>query len=180
MKRYLLIPTALALPMMACSGGGGDNASTPPVRVNTAPTLSVPADETLTANQSGKAVTITVADEEPDRVSVTAVADDEQLVLISTSTSGGSGSSRTFVLTPAEDMAGATVITVTATDRAGLQAQARFAVEVAPEERSMQQFARSVFSDAPDGAPELINAVSFIADAEDDDFADLLQASPVE
>ena len=38
----------------------------------------------------------------------------------------------------------------------------------------MQQFIRAAFASSADDDPELINAVEFAQDADDDDFADLL------
>ncbi|MEL7450862.1 MAG: hypothetical protein AAFN78_16735 [Pseudomonadota bacterium] len=174
MKSQRLYLAVLVLPLAACGGGGGGDPVSPPVQVNQAPSVAVPADQVLVANDAGKAIAFTVSDETPGSVSVTATADDQLLVATGDVTSDGSGRERTLVVTPGEDRAGATVITVTATDSAGLSAQVRFAVTVNPEQRSMQEFARSEFPAGADGAPSLINAVEFLRDAEDDDFADLL------
>ncbi len=176
MKSQRLYLAALVLPLAACSGGGGDSAPVnPPIQVNEAPSIAAPADQVLVANDAGKALAFTISDESPDSVAVTVTADDQLLVVTGSVTSDGSGRQRTLLLTPGEDRAGDTTVTVTATDSAGLSAQVRFAVTVNPEQRSMQEFARSVFPTDADGAPTLINAVDFIRDAEEDDFADLFE-----
>ena len=45
---------------------------------------------------------------------------------------------------------------------------------IVPQQISLQQFVRAEFDLAADDEPQLINAIEFDQDAEDDDFADLL------
>ena len=96
------------------------------------------------------------------------VVPDDGLVL------AGSGADRTITVTPVDDVTGDAFITIVVTDPTGLSASASFLLVVDPEQRSMNQFARDTFATEADDEPVLINAVEFVMDAEEDDFADLL------
>ena len=87
---------------------------------------------------------------------------------------GGSGASRTVTATPVEDTVGDALITIVVTDQDGLSASSAFFITIDPEQRSVQQFVRDAFADEPDDEPLLINAVEFVQDADEEDFADLL------
>ena len=82
--------------------------------------------------------------------------------------------SRTLTVNPVVDMTGDAMITIIVRDAENLAASSSFLLTVTAEQKSMQQFTRDNFVSTPDDEPELINAVEFAQDADDDDFADLL------
>lgn len=167
---------ALAFGLLASSGllvGCGGGSSDPTPAMNQAPKLSAIADQGIVANQPGQSVGFSVTDEQPGSVSVTVSTDSMSLLPPANQTVSGTGAARTALLSPAPDELGQAVVTVLATDTAGLTDQAQFVVTVTAQQLSMQQFARTEIDRSADDEPELINAVEFTQDAEDDDFADL-------
>ncbi|MFK7887716.1 MAG: hypothetical protein AB8G16_12730 [Gammaproteobacteria bacterium] len=162
---------ALAVTLTGCGSGSDD--PLPPE--NQAPKLSAIADQTITANQPDQSVGITLSDEAPNSVVVTITSTDQPLLPDAEQKTGGQGTGRLAILTPTADEAGQTMVTITATDTAGLTDSIEFMLTVLPEQKSMQQFARTTLNLPADAEPELVNAVEFMQDAEDDDFADLFE-----
>ncbi|MFK8017323.1 MAG: hypothetical protein AB8G17_18005 [Gammaproteobacteria bacterium] len=161
---------ALTTLLVGC-GGGSD---TPAPRVNQPPEISGITDQIIGANKADQPVGFSVSDEQPGSVAVVVTSELQTLIPDGLQSSMGSGAQRNALLTPLVDEIGETLVTITATDAAGLSTTQTFLVTVTPEEKSMTLFAREGFDDAPDDEPELINAVVFMSDADEDDFADLL------
>lgn len=153
-----------------CSGSGNDAREA----VNVAPTVSAIAGQNTTANEQGNAIAFTVTDEQIANVSISVQSDNQAVVPDSGLVLGGSGQDRSLTVTPTADLLGDAFITIIATDPEGLSASASFLLTVVPQEMSVQQFTRTMFAQDEADDPELINAISFSQDADDDDFADLL------
>ena len=111
---------------------------------------------------------------QPDRLSIAATSDDQQIVPDADLIIGGSGQSRSVTITPVPDVVGDAMITIVVTDPAGLSDGTSFLLTVDAEQQSMRQFTRDAFAESADDEAVLINAIEFAQDADDDDFADLL------
>jgi hypothetical protein len=86
--------------------------------VNTPPTITAIADQTVNQNTSTAPLPFTIADIEsaPDDLTLTASSTDTNLVPASGILFGGSGSNRTVTVTPAAGVTGTAAITVTVDD----------------------------------------------------------------
>lgn len=169
MYKHLLLGLVTAAALTGC-GGGSDN---PKPAQNLAPVLSAIADQSIIANQVEQTVAVSVADEDPATVTLDISADEKMLLPDADQKTRGQGSGLLAVLTPTPDESGQATVTVTATDAQGLTDSTRFMLTVVPEQKSMQEFVRTTIELAPDAEPELVNAVEFLQDAEEDDFSDL-------
>ncbi len=169
MKIKIQIATLLSLLVAGCGGGGSDFSPAP---VNAPPTISTIADQSTSANVTSSAIPFTVTSATSLSFSISSdnqqVVPDSGLDLVS---DGGSGS---ITVTPVIDTLGDAFITIIVTDQAGLSASTSFLLTIIPQQVSLQQFVRTEFARVEDGEPALINAVAFVQDAENDDFADLL------
>ena len=163
------LPAVLFL-VAACSSGSGDD----PAPVNQAPEISAIAAQSTVANGASQPIAFSLSDEAVNALTITASSDRQQLVPDSGLTIAGSGVSRTLTVNPVVDMTGDAMITIIVRDAENLAASSSFLLTVTAEQKSMQQFTRDNFVSTPDDEPELINAVEFAQDADDDDFADLL------
>ncbi len=170
MKTMYVSLAALSVLLSACSGSGS-NGRAPS---NEAPDITPIAEQTTVANAPSAPIAFSVNDEQLSGLSVSATSDRQQVVPDDGLALAGTGSERTITATPVDDVTGDALITIIATDAAGLSASASFLLVVAPDQQSMQQFARDTFAADADDDPVLINAVEFVMDAETDDFADLL------
>lgn len=141
---------------------------------NTAPTISAIGAQAIGANSVSPIIGFTVSDERPDDLVVTAMSDNPLVVPDAGLAIGGSGSNRSITMTPVLDSVGDAFITIVVTDPEGLSASVSFLLNVDPQQESMQLFTRDLFVEDADDDPELINAVEFDQDADNDDFADLL------
>ncbi len=164
--RYLM--TVLAgLLVAGCSGNGSEP-------VDDVPTITAIADQDTTANEQSTAIVFTVTDEQLANLSSSVSSDNQQVIPDSGLALGGNGAGRTLTVTPTFDVLGDAFITIIVTDLSGQSAATSFLLTVVPEEQSLAQWTRAVFLEDENDAPELINAISFVQDADDDDFADLL------
>ena len=163
---------AFACLLVAACGGGGS--SIDPPAANQAPTISAITDQSTSANQASQPIGFTVSDEQVGSLGFTLMSDNTDVVANDGLELGGSGTSRTLTVTPVVDTTGDAFVTVIVTDSAGLSASTSFLLTIVPEQKSMQQFTRGAFGEEADGAPDLVNAVEFVQDADSDDFADLL------
>lgn len=169
MKTKILIATLIGALVAGC---GGSNSAAPPGPV--VPTVSAVADQNTTANGDSAPITFTVSASDLASLTIVASSDNQTIVPDSGLVLAGSGSSRSVTVSPVIDRLGDAFITIVATDQDGLSASASFLLTVVPQEKSVQQFTRSSFAEEPDADPTLINAVTFIQDADEDDFEDLL------
>lgn len=156
--------------LAACSSGStGDREPS-----NQAPTVSaIPATDTV-ANGTSQPIVFSVDDENVASLAITVTSDRPALVPDTAIVVDGSDTQRMLTITPAIDMTGDAMITVIAEDNGGLRTSSSFLLTVVAEQKSMAQFARDAFASAEDDEPVLINAVEFNQDADEDDFADLL------
>ncbi|MEM6900808.1 MAG: hypothetical protein AAF583_13695 [Pseudomonadota bacterium] len=156
-------PASILLFVAACSSGGSGNQ---------APRLGAIDDVELFANEISLPIEVRVADR--DAVSLTAMSSDPSIVPASGIEIRAEGSVFELLLTPVPATLGVASITVIATDSGGLTDQAEFQVVVTPQEVSFSRFLRDVFAAGPDQPATDVNTRVFLADAQDDDFADLL------
>lgn len=167
--KYVCLIVAGAF-LAGCSGGGGVGQ----VPANQAPTISSIADQVVVANAVSDPIPFNVSDDQLSALSLSITSDRQDVVPNANLSVVGSGAARSIVVTPVSDTVGDALITIIASDPSGLSASSAFFVTVDAEQRSMQQFAREEFATEADDEPSLINAVDFLQDAEEDDFADLL------
>ncbi|MEM7078703.1 MAG: hypothetical protein AAF513_08755 [Pseudomonadota bacterium] len=153
----------LSLLTTACGGGGSSNR---------APQISSIDDVTISANEASAAISVDVVDR--GAVSLTASSGDPGVISDAGIVVSGTGPTFSLVLTPMPDTLGNATITVVATDRGGLSDQTQFVVSVMPQQVSYRGFVRDVFADESNQPPRDVNSRVFDADAQDDDFADLL------
>lgn len=155
--------------------GCGSSSDDPKPAENQAPKLSAIADQSITANQPDQSVGITLSDEQPGTVTLAVASDSETLLASDMLRTSGTGTGRLALITPVADESGQAMVTITATDAQGLTDATSFTLTVTPEQKSMHQFARATLDLDADDDPELINAVEFMQDADEDDFADLFE-----
>ncbi len=101
--------------------------------INTAPTISNIADQTINNDTTTGALAFTVGDGQDSASSLTVTASSSNSTLCPSSsclTLGGSGASRTITATPAAGQTGTATITVTVTDSGGLTATDTFLLTV--------------------------------------------------
>lgn len=169
MKMKHQLVALISLFVAACGGSGSD-----PAPINAAPTISLIADQSTSANQKSGTIAFTVTDEQPGNLSVSVRSDNQETIPDSGIELGGSGNARTLAVTPVSDAVGDAFITVFASDQSGLTASESFLLTIDAQQLSMRQFTRTTFADDTAGDPELVNAIEFDHDADDDDFQDLL------
>lgn len=158
----------LGLLVAGCDGGSGPA----PAPTQLAPTISAIADQSISANAPSNAFGFSVADEQVSNLTITASSDNQSIVPDSALQLGGTGGSRTLVVTPVIDTVDDAFITIVVTDVQGLSASTSFLLTVEPEQRSLSTFVRTAFAASANDGPTLINAIQFDQDV-DDDFADL-------
>ncbi len=157
--------------LVAGCGSGSDNDRS---AGNRAPSVSAIGDQSIQANRSDEQIFFTVSDEDVASLDIESSSDQQQIVADENLAILGSGSERRLSVTPTRDSSGEVTISIVVTDRQGLSANTVFALSVVPERVSIQQFARSTFPEEADDEPELVNAVEFVQDADEDDFSDLI------
>jgi len=168
----IYIVALLVLLVAACDGSGSSTAP-----VNTAPTISEIPDQSTGANVTGTAISFAVtnfASTTTGGLTYEVSSDNQQVIADSGLDLVSNDAGGSITVTPVVDKVGDAFITIIVTDPAGLAASTSFLLTVVPQQLSMQQFVRTEFARAEAGTPELINAVAFDQDAENDDFADLL------
>ncbi|HVU24151.1 MAG TPA: tandem-95 repeat protein [Opitutus sp.] len=124
--------------------------------VNTAPTISAIATQTVNEDTPSAAIAFTVGDAESAAgdLLVTATSSNTALVPSAGIVLGGSGSARTVALTPSPDANGATTITITVSDGA-LTSSSSFVLNVTPVNDAptiSAIAAQTVNEDTPTGA----------------------------
>ncbi|MEO1202565.1 MAG: hypothetical protein AAFX10_07655 [Pseudomonadota bacterium] len=165
-----LIALAIAGSLLAaCDSDGGR-----PAPVDRSPAVSNIADQAVVANGTSGPIAFTIDDEDPTSVVVEAYSDEESVVADAGLTLGGSGASRTIAVQPVVDTLGDSTISILVRDAGGQASETAFDVQIVPEVKSMQSFARDAFLSDENADPALINAVEFLQDADADDFTDLL------
>ena len=161
--------------LSACGGGGGSDDQVAQA-ANNPPIIGAANDLELLGNAQGE-ITVTVTDDgtAADQLSVTAASDNPAVVPSSAVLITGTGDTRTVQIAPGTDTLGSAQITLTVTDEAGLEDSTAFLVTVSTAQVSVSDFVRTTFAQPADAAPTLINTLEFVNDAQDDEFADLLQ-----
>lgn len=102
------------------------------VTINAAPTISAIADTTINEDANTGALAFTVGDTETaaGNLTLSATSSNTALVPVANVTFGGSGASRTVLVTPVANASGSTTINVTVTDANGLTSAEQFVVNV--------------------------------------------------
>lgn len=169
MKTKILIVTLFGALVVGC---GGSNSAAPAGPI--VPTVSALDDQSTPANGESAPIAFTVSAGDLAGLAIVASSDNQAVVPDSGLVLAGSGASRSVTASPVIDTLGDAFITIIATDQDGLSASTSFLLTIVAQEESVQQFTRSSFAAEPDADPTLINAVTFVQDADEDDFEDLL------
>lgn len=168
MKINTLFIVLLSFAVVGCNGSG----STPPP-VDMAPTISAIADQSTSANVSSAAIAFSVIGS--SALTIAATSDNQAVVPDAGLNVVANGATSSITVTPIVDILGDAFITIVVTDQAGMSANTSFLLSIVAQQVSVQQFVRSEFMQPEDGNPVPINAIVFDQDADNDDFADLLQ-----
>lgn len=165
---------SIGLPILflaACSSSNNDG----PARSNQAPAITPIGDQTISANITSMPIPVSVSDEAVGQLTFQVLSDNPDVVPIDGLVITGNSNPFLLTATPTGDVTGDTLVTVITTDNGGLSASATFLLTVAPQQLSLQQFTRDTFAADENSDPVAINAIEFQADADNDDFSDLLQ-----
>lgn len=102
------------------------------VNIDSQPTISAIADQTISSGTSTGALTFTVSDTETAAVDLTlsATSSNTTLVPLANISFGGTGANRAVTVSPAAGLTGSSTIVVTVTDASGLTATESFVVTV--------------------------------------------------
>jgi len=168
MKINTLFIALLSFAVVGCNSSG----STPPP-VDMVPTISAIADQSSSANVSSAAIAFSVTGS--SALTIAATSDNQAVVPDTGLDVVANGASSSIMVTPIVDLLGDAFITIVVTDQAGMSASATFLLSIVAQQVSVQQFVRAEFMQPEDGNPVPINAIAFDQDADNDDFADLLQ-----
>jgi hypothetical protein len=165
--RVSLACCALLL-VYGCGGGGGDDR-------NQAPQIIGLGDVTVNANETSAPFSFTVSDDGgADAVRLSATSGNEDLLPDDGISIAGSGSNRTFTVTPVPGRLGSAPLVVTALDGAGLRTSVSLQVDVITQSVSFSDFFRDTFNQPANAAPRDLNSREFGQDAGSGDFDDLL------
>jgi hypothetical protein len=157
-----------ALLLVYGCGGGGDDP-------NQAPQIIGLTDVAVNANETSAPFTFTVSDDGgADAVQLSAASGDENLLPEDGISIAGSGSNRTFSVTPVPGALGSAALVVTAVDGAGLRTSVSLQVDVTVQNVSFSDFFRDSFNQPANGTPRDLNSREFDPDAGSGDFDDLL------
>ena len=119
-----------------CSGGGGSEESmqTPPAAVNSAPTVSSIASQTIDEGGATNALSFTIGDAETsaDALTVSVSSSNSSMVPADGIEMTGSGSSRSLTIFPAAEQSGTATITVAVRDGGGATTSSKFDLTVTP------------------------------------------------
>ncbi len=173
MSKFNLLSLMVCTTLIGCGGSGGGNNDVP--AVNQAPTISAAANLSVDANQQ-TTIDVAISDDSTagQDLTVQAVADNPVLFPTASIIVRNGGENRSIALIPATDETGTSSIDVRVTDTDGLSASTRIDVSVVALQRQAALFSRSLAQADATDEPTLINALEFLDDAENDDFADLL------
>jgi len=160
---------ATALAVAACSSSSDDDSSAP--QPNSAPTISALADRSIDQDKTDSGVTFEVGDADGTAGALTlrAQASDAVLLPAGSLVLGGSGSSRTLTITPAENATGTAVVTLTAVDSTQLSTSRSFRVTVSPVFVSFTGWTTDTFDVGEDEAAIALLGFTLNGDADDVD-----------
>lgn len=104
------------------------------VTIDSAPTISAIADQTIDVNATTGALLFTVGDSETDEgdLTLSVTSSDLTLVPLENISFGGSGANRAVTVSPAAGLTGSSTIRVTVSDASGLNSFEEFVVTVNP------------------------------------------------
>lgn len=171
--------TALSLTLAACGGGSSGNDSSvagapPPAAANTAPKIAdLAASESIAQDSSSAPLVFSVNDAEASAssVNVTVESSDAALIAPEAVVLSGNDSSRALMVTPTEDMAGTSTLTVTATDAQGLSTQRSIAVTVTSQQRSFPEMVGTAYARDDEAEGEPVVGYSWVDESQDDETA---------
>jgi hypothetical protein len=161
-----------ALAVAACSGGSGyGDDDTPAPQPNRAPTISAVADRSIDQDKTDAGITFDVGDTDGNAgaVTLTAQSSDSALLPAGSLVLGGSGTSRTLSVTPAENATGTATVTLTATDPQQLSASRSFRVTVNPVFVSFTGWTTDTFTLSEDEVSIALLGFTLNSDADDVD-----------
>jgi hypothetical protein len=158
---------AMALAVTACSSSYDDDYSAP--RPSSAPTISVVADRSIDQDKTDAGVSFEVgdADGSAGALALTVQSSDAGLLPAASLVLGGSGSSRTLSITPAENATGTATVTLTATDAQQLTASRTFRVTVNPVFVSFTGWTTETFAVSEDETAIALLGFTLDRDADD-------------
>ena len=129
---FVLGSAALAA---GCGGGGGSSEPTPPsVPVNSAPTISAIANQTIDEDGATDALAFTIGDAETssDALTVSVSSSNGSIVQTDGIELTGAGSDRVLTIFPAAEQSGTATITVAVRDAGGAVTNSKFDLAVTP------------------------------------------------
>ena len=132
---------------------------------NTPPTITAPADQTITANSTITNLEFTIGDNETAADQLTVVASSSNTTLLPNNNIvlGGSGSNRTISLTPAADQTGVSVVTLTVNDGTD-STSASFQLTVVPGNAAPLALDQSITTDEDTAVAIILSASDADAD----------------
>ncbi len=169
-----------SLLVSACGGGGGNNTVAAPAAppVNAAPQISsVPAQRTDQDKPLSVAFTVSDAESPAGDLIVSVDSANKALIPADGAVLSGSGAARSLRLVPLEDAAGNSAITVTARDPAGGTSSVTFTLTVQAVSASVLNTTGTSFSKAAAEAAVSLNGQTFVQDADDVSFSNLLSTT---
>ena len=168
---------ATALAVAACGSSSGDDRPAP--QPNRAPTISAIGDRSIDQDRTDSGIAFEVGDTDGNVSALTLVAESSDPLLLPADklVLGGSGTSRTLSVTPAENATGTATVTLTATDAQQLRATRRFLVTVNPVFVSFTGWTSDTFAVSEDEAAIALLGFTLNSDADEVDapFDALLQ-----
>jgi hypothetical protein len=177
--KHLPLLAATTLVVAACSSSNDPPPTPPPAEVNTRPTITVVADQTVDQDTVLGPVSFGVADQEsdPSTLKVEAnIVEGVNVVPADGVAISGAGAERMITLTPYEAATGTATIGLRVTDVEGSMATRAFKVTVNAKSASVRDVALSTFAKAATDDPTAINGFTFAQDADDTAFAALIPA----
>jgi hypothetical protein len=155
--------------LSACGGGGGYGGDTPPPAAKQAPTIAGLADQSLPQDTATPTLNFTVSDADSgaNSVTVSALSSDAAIIPAEGIVLGGSGANRTLQITPAPEVFGNAMITLSATDPDGLVAQQVIRITVNGVFVSFTTTVNQWFAIEENGDRPSLSGFTFTLDAED-------------
>jgi hypothetical protein len=168
------VMTMLAIAALV-AGCGGSRSGNAPQPTNAPPNVSAVAGQTINQDTSTGPLTFSVSDEGgADSVTLAVTTSNAAIVPTSGIALGGSGSSRTVTITPAEDATGQLNVTITATDAQGLAFGRVIPVTVNAVQQSVASYTATTFAQMENDTPAQVSGFTFVQDADDETTFDAL------
>ena len=169
MRISLRTAICAAATVLAVAGCGGSGYKSQPAPVDGPPTLSVIADQAIDQDTSTAPIAFSVDDRETaaGNLDITMTSSDTGIVAQTGMILGGSGASRTLMITPVETAFGTTSITLSARDSAGQSVTRTFGVTVRPVYMSFTKFTSDTYVAGENSDVRQLKGFTLDGDADD-------------